>query len=203
VVGGRIAAVRTPETTIATRVLVNAAGGWAGAVGELAGVGPRTLQPRRRHMFKIRSNQAIDPALPFVWHREVDVYLRPDAGELMTSPCDATPHSAAPPEVDPGAQLALFAKLRRAFPAVADAEVTSTWACLRTFTGDERFAIGADPEIEGLIWVAGLGGHGMTTSPAVGRLAADAVLGVRSAQLAVFDPARLAGGSAAMLNVKC
>ena len=96
---------------------------------------------------------------------------------MLTSPCDATPHDPREPQLDSAAAELLFDKLRRAFPSLVDANVVSSWACLRTFARDERFVIGPDPEVNGLIWVAGLGGHGMTTSPAVGRLGAAAVLG--------------------------
>ena len=51
------------------------------------------------------------------------------------------------------------------------------WAGLRTLTPDGRFVIGADPRLEGFTWVAGLGGHGMTTACGVGELGALAVLG--------------------------
>jgi glycine/D-amino acid oxidase-like deaminating enzyme len=45
--------------------------------------------------------------------------------------------------------------------------------------------------VDGLVWVAALGGHGMTTSAAVGRLGAAAVLGESSEELLYFSPARL------------
>ena len=51
--------------------------------------------------------------------------------------------------------------------------------------------IGADPELDGFIWVGALGGHGMTTSYAVGRLGAQAVMGDTSPQLDYFSPRRL------------
>ena len=52
--------------------------------------------------------------------------------------------------------------------------------------------IGRDPQVSGLFWVAALGGHGLTTSWAVGRLAAQVYLGRKSP--GVFDPARFAQG---------
>jgi len=88
----------------------------------------------------------------------------------------------------------LAEKLARAFPALASARVVSAWACLRTFARDERFVIGRDPELDGFVWVAALGGHGMTTSAAVGRLGAAAVLGEDSEELRQFSPARLTEG---------
>lgn len=48
---------------------------------------------------------------------------------------------------------------------------------LRTMTPDGRFVIGEDKKQKGFFWVAGLGGHGVTTCFSVGDLAARMVLG--------------------------
>lgn len=191
--GGRVRAVVAGGERFETPLLIDAAGAWAGEVGKLAGVGTRTLAPRRRHMYRADASAPVDPDWPFVWHNDIDVYFRPEAGQILMSPCDATPHPPRDPEVDEEAYLLLVDKLRRAFPPLAASHVTKRWACLRTFTHDERFLIGRDPELEGMVWVAGLGGHGMTTSPAVGRLGALAALGESSTDLEPFTPARFAG----------
>ena len=54
---------------------------------------------------------------------------------------------------------------------------------------------GADPRLEGLVWVAGLGGHGITCAPFIGRLAAEWITTGGSAHPAAADlaPARLIG----------
>jgi len=189
---GRIQGVRAGGERYEAPLVVNAAGAWAGEIGVLAGVGPRTLVPRRRHMYRARVDFDIDPSWPFVWHDDIDVYFRPDRGELLMSPCDATPHPACAPEVDPAMESVLHDKLARAFPCLIGAQPTSSWACLRTFTRDERFLIGRDPDLDGLVWAAGLGGHGMTTSPIVGLLAATAALGGHDPRLAPFAPTRFA-----------
>jgi D-arginine dehydrogenase len=190
--GGRVAGVDTERGAIDTRCLVNAAGAWAGEVGTLAGVGSRTLQPRRRHLFQTVVDMPIARDWPFVWHNDLDVYFRPEGDGLLMSPCDATPHPAQPPVMDGAAEALLAQKVARAFPALASARIASAWACLRTFASDERFVIGRDPELAGLVWVAGLGGHGMTTSPAVGRLGAAAVVAEHHEELEYFSPTRLA-----------
>lgn len=184
---GRVEAVETDRETVATGAVVNAAGAWAGA---LAGVGARTLTPRRRHLFQTHVDVEIDRDWPFVWHNDIDVYFRPEGDGLLMSPCDATPHPPREPVVDVAVEQLLADKITRAFPALSSARIASAWACLRTFARDERFVIGRDPRIEGLTWVAALGGHGMTTSAAVGRLAAAAVLGDTSEELQHFSPAR-------------
>ena len=48
--------------------------------------------------------------------------------------------------------------------------VRRTWAGLRTFTGDSVPAAGFDPDHPGFFWLAGQGGYGIKTSPALGRL---------------------------------
>jgi glycine/D-amino acid oxidase-like deaminating enzyme len=64
---------------------------------------------------------------------------------------------------------------------------------MRTFSKDHRFVIGPDSRLSGLHWAAGLGGHGITTGPAVGRLAAEwLVTGASSREFAdAFTPERL------------
>ena len=64
---------------------------------------------------------------------------------------------------------------------------------MRTLTRDGRFVVGPDPDLEGLFWVAGLGGHGMTCGPEVGRIAAARLCGESSGDPMVesLDPARL------------
>ena len=68
----------------------------------------------------------------------------------------------------------------RIVPEFADAGVAHFWSGVRTLTPDDRPIVGADPDVPGLFWVAGLGGHGMTVSAGVGRLASELLLGVRS-----------------------
>jgi len=50
---------------------------------------------------------------------------------------------------------------------------------------DGRFVIGEDPNLKNFYWVAGLGGHGVTTSFSVGDLAARLVLGKKADPRAV------------------
>lgn len=189
---GHIEAVATAGGAVHTHCVVNAAGAWAGEIGALAGVGARTLAPRRRHLFQTQPDCPVEADWPLVWHNDIEVYFRPEGNGLLMSPCDATPHPPRAPLVDSAAERLLATKVARAFPLLAGARLTSAWACLRTFARDERFVIGRDPEVDGLIWVGALGGHGMTTSAAVGRLGAAAVLGERSDELTYFSPGRLA-----------
>ena len=70
----------------------------------------------------------------------------------------------------------------------------ANWAGLRTFSQDRVLVIGPDPQVTGFFWVAGQGGYGFQTSPAVSRLVADLIGGrgpeLNAALVAALNPAR-------------
>ena len=55
--------------------------------------------------------------------------------------------------------------------------VRAKWAGLRSFVADRSPVVGFDPSAPGFFWLAGQGGYGIQTAPALGRLAAALVLG--------------------------
>ena len=50
--------------------------------------------------------------------------------------------------------------------------IGSKWAGLRSFVADKTPVAGFDPDVEGFFWLAGQGGFGIQTAPAMGRLSA-------------------------------
>jgi D-arginine dehydrogenase len=191
VVGVSGASVETTRRTLEARRLVVAGGAWSAEIAALAGSRAVRLEARRRHLFRGSVEGSETATWPFVWHETEGVYFRPESGGVLLSPCDAEPHPARSPEVDPGCRDLVARKLAAVFPDVGDWRVGPGWACLRTFAADERFVIGPDPQVDRLFWVAGLGGHGVTAAWAVGRLAAEVLLG--RADPGPFDPRRFAG----------
>jgi D-arginine dehydrogenase len=191
---GRISGLTTDhDERIEAPVVVNAAGAWAGAVAELAGATPLPLRPCRRHIVVTGSLDWVDPTWPYVWDVSQQVYFRPEPPGLLLSPCDESDHPPGEAIIDEGALALLAEKLERAFPRLADLPIQRTWAGHRTLTPDGRFVIGPDPAVQGFVWCAGLGGHGVTTSAAVGRLAAQAAVGGEVPR--AHDPARFSGAS--------
>ena len=51
-----------------------------------------------------------------------------------------------------------------------------SWAGLRVFAPDRVPVVGFDPERPGFFWLAGQGGYGIQTAPAMARAAATLVL---------------------------
>ncbi len=182
-------ALQTSAGPLQARQLVNATGAWAGALGDLP------LTPYNRHLFVSAVDTSIDRHWPFLWDLAGGYYLRPESGGWLLCACDE--RSAAPGDYtqDPCVLEDLGRKLRRYQPDLGDLRIARQWVGQRTFAADRRPVIGEDPRQPGVFHVAGLGGHGVTLSWAVGRCAADALLG-RAADAAVYDPRRLTSAPA-------
>ena len=173
--GGRVTAVQTQSEEICCDVLVNASGAWAGEIGQKAGSARVPLTPYRRHIFVTKALNWVNPDWPIVWDITNEIYFRPESGGLLLSPCDETPDQPGVPTTDASVAELLAEKVSRCFPALPDLPIQNSWAGLRTLTPDRRFVIGWDPKIRGFAWVAGLGGHGVTVSYSVGRMAAEMI----------------------------
>ncbi|MBI3092556.1 MAG: FAD-binding oxidoreductase [Candidatus Tectomicrobia bacterium] len=185
-------ALTTTQGPISAELLVNAAGAWANPLARLAGADALPLRPCRRHLVCTPPMREVDPSWPFIWDVAHEVYFRPESGGLLLSACDEDEMAACLPPTNHAVLDLLGEKLAAHFPRLPRIEVQRIWAGLRTLTPDGRFVIGWDPRLPGFFWLAGLGGHGVTTSYAVGRLAADLLLGQPREDAAAFDPARLA-----------
>ena len=185
----------TDEGVISGKVLVNASGAWANLVAELAGAQPLPLRSCRRHLFVSPPMAWVDRNWPFVWDVTHDIYFRPEGDGLLLCACDQTELAPGDPPVDESVKEMLAEKIQRYMPGLSEVSISRGWAGLRTLTPDGRFIIGWDPKVDGLFWIAGLGGHGMTTSAAVGELAAGLLVGGPGQRSTPFAPERFDDGS--------
>ncbi len=195
--GGRLSAVRTSRGLITTRQVVLAGGFAANQVAGSVGLSPLPFLPVRRHLFITAPTTVVDARAPWVWDGTRGWYFRPEGTGLLLCACDETPWREDQPmdtPVDPSMRDKLAEKFNRCVPGLDEVRPARSWAGLRVLTPDHRFVIGADPRISGLTWVAGLGGHGMTTACAVGELGASATLGEPG--MAELSPARFLGNPA-------
>lgn len=176
---------------VRARVIINAGGAWANTIAQMAGAARLPLRPCRRHLFASPPLAWIDPTWPFVWDVTHDIYFRPEGEGLLLCACDQDELKPGDPPVDPSVQELLAEKIQRFIPGLSSVSVSKSWAGFRTLTADGRFVIGWDPKVKGFFWVAGLGGHGVTTSSAVGSLAADLILDGDAGRAAAVSPRRL------------
>ncbi len=157
-------------------VVVNAAGAWADEIAALAGASNIGLVPKRRTAFIFDPKEAIDPAWPVVVDVDETFYFKPESGLLLGSPADETPSpptDAQPEELDVAIAVDRIEQATR----WTVARVTRRWAGLRSFVADKTPVVGFDPACPGFFWLAGQGGYGIQTAPALARVASALVQG--------------------------
>jgi sarcosine oxidase subunit beta len=179
--GHRVTTVETSRGTIATPIVVNAAGPHARAIGRLAGADV-PVDPYRRHIFiaagqrgapleRVPSSHimVIDFGTTFYFHREGAGILfgMGDPGETPTF--DTTVQWDFLPQVIDVAVTRL--------PVLADASISHAWAGLYEMTPDHNPIIGPAYGVGGLFLINGFSGHGFQHSPAAGRILADVITG--------------------------
>jgi D-arginine dehydrogenase len=159
-------------------VLVNAAGAWADQVARLAGAQPLGLEPKRRTIitFDAPAGTALD-GLPFAKTVGDELYFAPESGRLFASPMDEVPSDPCDAQPDEY-EVALAAHRMEERTVVKVDRVYSRWAGLRTFTPDNHPAVGFAADAEGFFWLAGQGGFGLQTSPAIAAIAASLLVGI-------------------------
>jgi D-arginine dehydrogenase len=170
--GGAGAASGADAARYQARVVINAAGAWADEVGRLAGARPVGLTPLRRTVILIpgpADGASVD--WPAVMDIDETFYFKPEGRKLLASPADETPSppcDAQPEELD----IAVCVdRIERALDLPV-ARIERSWAGLRTFAPDRTPVVGFDTAVAGFFWLAGQGGYGIQTAPALARLAA-------------------------------
>jgi len=151
-------------------VLVNAAGAWADQVAKLAGVQPVGLEPKRRTIITFDAPPGTDlDRLPFAKTVGDELYFAPESGRLFASPMDEVPSDPTDAQPDEY-EVALAAHRMAERTTVEVRQIHSKWAGLRSFTPDNHPAAGFAPGAEGFFWLAGQGGFGLQTSPAMAAI---------------------------------
>ena len=158
-------------------VLVNAAGSWADQIAMMAGIRPLGLEPKRRTIitFEAPAGTRLE-SLPFAKTIADELYFAPESGRLFASPMDEVPSEPMDAQPD-DYEVALAAYRMEQRTTVKVRQIHSKWAGLRTFTPDRHPGVGFAPDCDGFFWLAGQGGFGLQTSPAMAAITASLILG--------------------------
>ena len=169
----------TAQEDFTAPLVVNAAGAWADEVAALAGLERVGLQPRRRTAVLVDAPAGMDVSRwPFVNDVDEQFYFKPESGALFLSPADETP--VEPSDVQPDEwDVAAAVERVEAVTTLRVARLKARWAGLRTFAPDRTPVAGFSDEKRGFFWLAGQGGYGIQTAPALSRAAAALILGSR------------------------
>ena len=183
---GRVVAVNTSAGRIPTAVVVNAAGVWSKAVGELVGLDIPVL-PRKGHIV------VTEPVADLVY-RKIQ-----EAGYTRTVESDSAALSVATVvestasgnillgssreivgidrTVNPEVIEAIVRRALRFFPCLAGIHAIRSYAGLRPFTPDHVPIIGESDVVRGFYIATGHEGTGICMSPITGKLISQLIAG--------------------------
>ncbi len=188
--------VETRNQRYEAPVVINAAGAWADGIALLAGLPASGLKPCRRSAALIALPASYDlNHWPLFGSVAVTWYAKPMAGKLMLSPGDEDPVEPHDAFAEDMTILEGIDRYEKAV-TVPVGRVEYTWAGLRTLAQDKIPVVGWHPGIEGFFWLAGQGGCGFQTAPALSGLVAKLVLNqqlsaAEKSLVTALSPARL------------
>jgi D-arginine dehydrogenase len=183
-------------------IVVNAAGAWADQVGQLAGAEQIGLVPKRRAALLIAAPEGFDHwQAPVCVDISEEFYMKPDAGRLLISPANEDPDVPSDVQPDEMDIAICIDRIERAFDFKVR-RIENRWAGLRSFVADKSPVAGFSDQVEGFFWLAGQGGYGIQTAPALSRFSAALVRGdevpadiqAQGARAADLAPGRLKKG---------
>ena len=192
--GGRVRAVETPRGRIATPVVVNAAGPWAGEVARLAGV-DLPITPVRRQWLTTTPLPELPRDFPFVIDFAQALYFHPEGEGVLTGMSNPNEKPGFNQQVDPEWELVHMEAAMQRLPLLERAGVMSRVAGLYENTPDAHPIFGPT-EVEGFHVVAGFSGHGFMHGPVAGLLMAEILLDGRAhtVDVSMLDAARFREG---------
>ncbi len=194
--GDRVRAVETRAGVIETRIVVNAAGPWAGLVGEMAGV-QIPIVPLRRQWFTTTPLPEILSDFPFVIDFAQALYFHREGEGLLIGMSNPNEKPGFDQSVDEAFELVNLEAAIARLPLLERAGRVSHLAGLYEVTPDAHPILGPT-SVEGFSVVAGFSGHGFMHGPVAGKLMAEWILDgafrtvdVSALDLARFDEGRL------------
>ena len=199
--GARVTALKLADgSRLPVGQVVNAAGGRARLVADMAGIDGLPVSPRKRCVFFCECRDPVPQGLLVIDNS--GTYFRAEGNGFLAG------RSPGPGEDDPEnwdydvdySQFEdyLWPTLAHRVPAFEAIRQTSAWGCHYAMCLlDANAILGPHPEVENFFFANGFSGHGMQQSPAIGRgLAEILTTGLyRSIDLSVFGYDRVLTGT--------
>ncbi len=175
--------VITTKGTIATEIVINAAGPWAKEVGDWIGV-DIPIQNSARSILVTGPFPQIPADRPFVEDVGAQWYFRPEsAGILMGK--GAKPVENIDMEIDHDMIADMIATAVHRVPILEKADMLTAWTGIRPMTADDHPILGPVPGVKGFVLNCGWGGTGIIMAPIAGRLIAEYLCNGQAAILVI------------------
>lgn len=192
--GGKVEGVETSRGVIQTRTVINAAGAWAGQIGQMAGV-HLPIQPIRRQMFTTTPLAEIPADFPFVIDFAQALYFHREGEGLLIGMSNPHETPGFNQNVDEAWELTNLEAALARMPLLERARRAAHWAGLYEVTPDAHPIYGKTP-VEGFLVCAGFSGHGFMHGPISGKLMSELILdgAFSTVDVSMLDLARFEQG---------
>jgi len=172
--GDTVEEVQTSLGTIKTRMILNAAGPWAGQIGQMAGV-HLPLIPLRRQMFTTSPLKEVPHDFPFVIDFAKSLYFHREGEGLLIGMSNQNEQPGFDQNVDEDFELINLDAAIERMPLLEKAQRASHWAGLYEVTPDAHPIYGKT-NVNGFYVCAGFSGHGFMHGPISGKLMSEYIL---------------------------
>ena len=176
---GRVQAVATDRGVIRTEWVVNAAGAYAGLIGQMAGVDV-AVKPWRRQLFVTSPFNDLAADAPMTLEMETAFHFRREGPGVMIGLKDPDEPSSFNTNVNWDFMPNVVERALYWLPSLESAQIVTGWAGLYEETDDHHPIIAESRDLKGLIVASGFSGHGFMHSPATGLLVSEMVLDGRA-----------------------
>lgn len=192
--GGKVEAVETSRGWIQTRMILNAAGPWAGLVAGMAGV-RLPITPIRRQMFTTTPLKEIPNDFPFVIDFAQSLYFHREGDGLLSGMSNQNEKPGFDQSVDEDFELTNLEAAIARLPLLEKAGRASHWAGLYEVTPDAHPIYGKT-NVDGFLVCTGFSGHGFMHGPVSGKLMSELILDGRfiTVDVSPLDLARFEEG---------
>src|SRR5690349_3210798 len=192
--GDQVEAVETSQGVIQTRMILDAAGPWAGQIGQMAGV-QIPIVPIRRQMFTTNPLKAVPEDFPFVIDFARSLYFHREGEGLLIGMSNQAEKPGFDQNVDEEFEFMNLEAAINRMPLLEQASRASHWAGLYEVTPDAHPIFGGS-NLKGFSICAGFSGHGFMHGPVAGKLMSEYILDGKFSTLDVsmLDLARFEEG---------
>jgi sarcosine oxidase subunit beta len=172
-----VSGVETTRGFVAGRVVVNAAGPWAGLLAQRTGV-DLPIEPLRRMLVPTEAFDKVSRKSPMVVDMSTGFHYRPEGLGILMAWNDPHETPGFKTDFDPSFIEKILSRGAQRLPSLEEAEVNPrrAWAGLYAMTPDHHSVLGEVPSLPGFFVANGFSGHGVMHSPATGRILADLIL---------------------------
>jgi sarcosine oxidase subunit beta len=172
-----VAAVATSRETIATRVVINAAGAWASRIATMVGI-DLPVVPLRRMLVPTEPFSEYPHTAPMTIDMSNGFHFRPEALGFLLAWNDPEETTGYKTDFEPTFIEKILERAANRVPCFENVAVNpkKAWAGLYEMTPDHHPIIGVVPQVPGFFCANGFSGHGVMHAPSTGKILSDLVL---------------------------